>query len=198
MSANWLEETIKPKSDQINADDLLTGPLTVTVVGFKKGTAEQPIDILLAEAKPYRPCKSMRRVLVQLWGNDPAEWTGRRMTLYADPSIMFGGLKVGGIRISHMSDISPKGAELLLTSTRSKRSAFVVQCLSKPAEKPQTNADPRAADIALVIAAIKKHYEAAEERKTIYASWQVTDPRKPDQWTDDTLAKAVEFAKSLD
>jgi hypothetical protein len=32
------------------------------------------------------------------------------MTLYCDPEVQFGGMKVGGIRISHMSDIDGEEA----------------------------------------------------------------------------------------
>ena len=41
-----LKDTIVPKSDQLNADDLLTGPIVVTVQKVSRGdTKEQPVII---------------------------------------------------------------------------------------------------------------------------------------------------------
>ena len=50
------------------------------------------------------------------------------MTLYCDPAVKFGGVAVGGIRISHMTGID-KPVDLMLTTTRSKRSVYTVQPL---------------------------------------------------------------------
>jgi len=118
-----------PKSDQINADDLIGGPITVTVERVVAGPAEQPIEIRLLECKPYRPGKSMARVLSSAWGKDPRQWPQpARMTLYRDPDVMFGGVKVGGIRISHLSGIT-QPLSLALTVTRGKRTPHRVEPL---------------------------------------------------------------------
>jgi hypothetical protein len=125
-----------PKSDQINADDLIGGPITVTVERVVAGPAEQPIEIRLLECKPYRPGKSMARVLSSAWGKDPRQWPRpARMTLYRDPDVMFGGVKVGGIRISHMSHIAADLA-LSLTATRGKRKPFTVRKLAASQAAP--------------------------------------------------------------
>ena len=65
-----LSDSIAPRSDQWNADDLIAGPVTVTIADAKPGAAEQPVDILLVETpkRAYRPSKSMRRVIVAAWG----------------------------------------------------------------------------------------------------------------------------------
>src|ERR1035437_9769536 len=93
--------SIVPKSDQINADDLMTGARTVTIDRVSAGSAEQPVDIFLVEfsGRAFRPSKSMRRVLVTAYGPDTSAYTGKRMTLYREPSIRFGANEVGGIRI---------------------------------------------------------------------------------------------------
>jgi cytochrome c556 len=66
--------------------------------------------------------------LVYTWGADGTTFIGRAMTLYRDPSVKFGGLEVGGIRISHMSDIE-KPVTMALTATRANRKPFTVQPL---------------------------------------------------------------------
>lgn len=127
MSVDGLKDTITPKSDQLNADDLMTGPITVQITGVARGNSEQPISISISGGyQPYKPCKSMRRVLISVWGDNGAEWIGKWMTLYCDPSVKFGGVQVGGIRISHVSDI-PNEISLMLTTTRSKRSEYRVK-----------------------------------------------------------------------
>lgn len=125
-------QTIAPKSDQLNADDLIGQTMTIRVtdVRFKAGD-EQPVAIHFDgdNGKPYKVCKSMRRVLVQVWGPDAKQYVGRSMTLYRDPDVMFGGQKVGGIRISHMSHIEAP-VTMALTATRASRKPFTVKPLA--------------------------------------------------------------------
>ena len=124
-----LTASIAPRSDQINADDLIAAPATYTVREVVQGKAEQPFDFLLIETdRAYRPSKTMRRVIVAAWGPEASQYAGRRLTLYREPSIMFGGQKVGGIRISHMSHLD-KPLEVMAQTTRGKREKFTVQPL---------------------------------------------------------------------
>lgn len=135
-----LSTTIAPKSDQLNSDDLIAGPRTIriTKVSACPDSAEQPIAIFFEGdgGKPYKPCKSMRRVLVGVWGKDGNAYPGRSMTLYRDEKVTFGGLAVGGIRISHMSDIEGN-VTMALTTTRANRKPFTVMPL-RTQERPRT------------------------------------------------------------
>lgn len=129
-----LMDTIAPKSDQINYDDLMHGAVTVKVTGLAAGSAEQPVIIKISDAatgeamRDFKPCKSMRRVLIAAWGDKGKDWIGKSMTLYGDASVKFGGVEVGGIRISHMSGIA-SDLRMKLTTTRSKRAEYIVQVL---------------------------------------------------------------------
>lgn len=134
-----LSTTIEADSTQINADDLTGAPRTVTVTGVSKGTADQPVNIQVAEfpERSYRPCKSMRRVLVSAWGADASKYVGRRMTLFNDPTVKWGGAAVGGVRISHLSHID-KPLTIALTETRGKRKPHRVEPLpDAPAAQPK-------------------------------------------------------------
>ena len=127
-----LRQTIAPKSDQLNADDLIGMTRTIKVTGVKLcGAPDQPIALNFAgdNGKPYKPCKSMRRVLVNVWGPDGNAYAGRSMTLYRDDKVQFGGLEVGGIRISHMSHINAP-VTMALTATKAKRKPYTVQPLA--------------------------------------------------------------------
>ena len=128
-----LRDTIVPKSDQLNAEQLLGGSLTITVEAVERGTDEQPIVIHYEGdgGRPYKPCKSMRKVLIFAWGEDGREWVGRSMTLFNDPSVRFGGMAVGGIRVSHMTDID-RDISLSLTATKGKKTPFMIQRMPLP------------------------------------------------------------------
>ena len=124
--------TIIPKSDQLNADDLIGGVhkiIRITGVSRCK-EPEQPIAINFDgdNGKPYKPGKSMRRVLVNVWGPDGQAYIGRSMELYRDDTVKFGGMDVGGIRISRMSDIT-KPITMALTATKASRKPFTVRPL---------------------------------------------------------------------
>lgn len=137
-----MSQTIIPKSDQLNSDDLLAGPRTITIreMNVDPGT-EQPVKVFFQgdNGKPYLPCKSMRRVMVAIWGPDASIYTGRAMTLFRDPSVTWGGMEVGGIRISHMSHLEAKTV-VVLTATKKARKPFTV--LPLVAVSPGVTASP--------------------------------------------------------
>lgn len=126
-----LSKTIAPRSDQLNADDLIGGPRTITITGVKLVAEDQPVAINFEndEGKPWKPCKSMRRVLVKAWGSDGAKYAGRSLTLYLDESVRFGGAAVGGIRICAMSHLS-RDLVMALTATRGTKKAYTVKPLA--------------------------------------------------------------------
>lgn len=123
--------TAAPKSDQQNFDDYASSSKTVTVSEVKQGSAEQPVEIHLVEfpGRPFKPSKSMRRVLIACWGSEASVYAGRKMTLYGDPEVKFGGQTVGGIRIGALSHID-KPVTVALTVTRGRRQPFTVHPLT--------------------------------------------------------------------
>ena len=133
-------QAIQPKSDQINADDLLAANLTITVASVKfGGSPEQPVSMYFdGSDKAYRPCKSMCRVIVAAWGADAKQYVGKSMTLYCDPTVKFGPLAVGGIRISHMSHIDGP-MQMALTATKGVKKAYSVKPLKLDVAVPATD-----------------------------------------------------------
>ena len=132
-----LTASIQPKSDQLNADSLMAGPVTVTIDEVIPGNDEQPVNVKLIEypGRAYRPSKSMLRVLVAAWGKESSAFAGRRLTLYRNPNTKFGRDVVGGIEISHLSHID-KPLKVPLTVTRGKRALFNVQPLIEQQAAP--------------------------------------------------------------
>jgi hypothetical protein len=142
-SAVDMSDFIAAKSDQLNADDLMDSPRTITItkVTAAPDSADQPVAVHYqgGEGRPFKPCKTCRRIMVAIWGKDTANYIGRSMTLYRDPDVQFGGMKVGGIRISHMSNMDGDKTVALLV-TRGRKAPFKVQAL-KAAPAAQTQGD---------------------------------------------------------
>lgn len=175
---------ILARSDQLNADDLLGGSRIITITGVR-GTdaADQPVSVSYEgdAGKPYKPCKSMRRVMVHCWGKDAANYTGRSMELYCDPDVQFGGMKVGGIRISKMSHIDGKKS-MALTATRGKKGLFTVHPLTDvPARQQEPIIVPKDVVDRLQEAASRgmKALEAAWRERTIAEYRPQLEPRLP-------------------
>ena len=121
-----------PRSDQLNADDLISGPATFTIDRVEPGTDEQPVCVHLVErpGRPWKPSKTMLRVLIEAWGKETDAWEGvRRVTLFRDASVKFGRDQVGGIRISHLSHID-KPLHLAITEKRGVKKPWRVDPLA--------------------------------------------------------------------
>jgi len=145
MSIKNLRDTIVPKSDQLNSEQLIAGSMTFAVTGVSRGSsAEQPISIAYAAdpSRPFKPCKTMRKLLIKAWGEDGESWVGKSMTVYNDPDVKWAGESVGGIRISHLSDIPSDKIEVSLTATRGKKKLYTVLRLvdDTPAHKERLEA----------------------------------------------------------
>ena len=131
-----LTPTLAAKSDQVNADDLIGGPFTIRITNITAtGNDQQPVAIEFEKGngKAFLPCKSMRRVMVAVWGADGKAYVGRGMTLFRDPEVSYGGIKVGGVRISHMSHMDAPMA-ISLAEKRGKKTLFRVEPLIATAD----------------------------------------------------------------
>jgi len=161
-----MSQFIVARSDQLNADDLLDAPRTITIskVTAAPDAAEQPVSIHYEgdNGKPFKPCKTVRRIMVGVWGKDASKYVGRSMTLYRDPTVAFGGMQVGGIRVSHMSNIDEKKTVALMV-TRGRKAPFTIL--------PLKDAPARiAADDGGQEAALQSLTEAASQGTTALAN----------------------------
>ena len=185
-----LTDTILAKSDQLTADDLLAGPRTIRITDVQADPgAEQPVTIHFDGdvGKPWRPSKSMRRVLVHCLGPDGAAYVGRSVTLYRDPAVTFGGAQVGGIRISAMSHLE-RAITLALAESRKSRKPFTVQPLK--IEPPDDKAAKAAADLVARL-------DAVADAASLFALADDATVRKQRGWLKDKrpdLSNDVEAA----
>lgn len=161
---------IAPKSDQLNADDLIGGPRTIRITDVKvQATPEQPIWISFEGdgGRPWKPCKTAARCLASIWGTQSAQWIGMACTIYNDQSVTWGGAAVGGIRVSHMEGVKSP-TTLQLTKTRGKKGAVVI--------KPLASAKPASTDAAPQIDYIASAKDAARNGKAAFAAWWAANP----------------------
>lgn len=203
-----LRATIIPKSDQLNSEQLLGGPMIITVTEVRAGGGEdQPVSVYhdLDPARPYKPCKTCRKVLILAWGPDGRQWIGRSMELYCDQAVKFGGEEVGGIRISRLTDI-PKGIKVSLTATKGRKAMHEIGLLKLSEElhevlaaigaaegkeglkkaKVMGEALTRPADKEVAVAAYKKRVEALKEK----AAGKAIDPADNPATGSDSPPKA--------
>lgn len=148
-----VSKAIVAKSDQMNAIDLIGGDLTVSILEVKKGPDDQPVHIITdsyGPSRPFKPSKTVLRDIVIAWGLESEAWVGKRMTLFNDPTVMWAGAEVGGIRIKAMSGI-PKAFPSTHILTRGKSKKVTIQPLPDAApsrdwlhELILTNNDPDA------------------------------------------------------
>lgn len=127
-----LTQTIIAKSDQLNADDLISGPQTFTVVEVRQGDSEQPVNIVLAElprGRTFKPSKTVTRIFVHAWGKETDDWPkDARMTLFRDADVKWAGQAIGGIRVSHLSHIKGK-LKVALQESKGKKVLYTVEPL---------------------------------------------------------------------
>ncbi len=206
---NDMSQVIIPKSDQINADDFVAGPITFQIEGVEiRAGTEQPVSIHLAgEPRAWKPCKSMSRVLVAAWGPDANVYRGRSVTLYRDPTVKWGGMEIGGIRISHMSHIE-RDMLLQLTATKGKRAPHIVKPITGETSAKQLTIDDarQAINEAATLDDLKKVWSAKvmapfrdELQETLddkKAALAFEPEGKPDTERDETLFPDPRQAKA--
>ena len=151
-----IDRTLAPKSDQLDAIEL-SEPRTITIRAVTAGSADQPVNVWFEGDgdRPWRPSKTVRRILRECWGKRGSDWVGKSCTIYNDKTVKFGGLEIGGVRVSHASGIDST-ITMLLPVTRGKFAKYTVQPLRTPKRTPP--ADP--AGQLLIDAAFDKLLEA--------------------------------------
>ncbi len=198
---NDFQAALAPRSDQINASDLIAGDMTVTIAGVKvtPGT-EQPVSIRLEGMdKVWRPCKTTGRILMAAWGADTSVYTGRAVQLYLDPEVKWGGLKVGGIRIRAMSHISGE-LSLALAESKQNRKIFKV----KPLAGATQRATPAAAQHSSASGpadaahpAIAKAKAAAQKGTEAFREWFNSEEGKDCRATGELTPAVLSDCKAI-
>ena len=172
-------KAIEPRSDQQNFDDFLTGPRTVKIKSVDvSSTTEQPVSVHLYgyEGKPWKPSKTSLRCLAAIWGADASKWSELSLTLYGDPEVTWGGMKVGGIRVSHMEGLT-SARTLMLTKTRGKKGATVIKPLVLT-DAPKPEVTPPAVNTTALDAEFEASKTMTGDEKKAWWAGKTADERE--------------------
>lgn len=174
-----ISQTLEAKSDQLNATDIIGAEPIIRIREVQiKQSAEQPIWIHFDgdNNRPWKPSKGMRRILAAAWGRDSDAWIGKQAQLMYEPSVIYAGKEVGGIRIKSVSGIPAAGINCALTISKTKREPYHVALLK--IENKQYPADKF--DKALPVMA-KSMAEGTMTLQQVIAQCQKTGQLTPEQ-----------------
>lgn len=188
-----MNDTIVPKSDQMNADEFMPhgpdGARDFTITEVRISEAEQPVWIYFAEhPQPWKPALTVRRLLVLGWGPDQTTYIGRRVRLFNDPKIKWAGKEVGGIRMSHMSHIKKK-ITASLSETKGKRVPHVVE--------PLPDVAPAAAPVDPLPGRITSAVRAWAGKGVVLGQLEARAGVTVDRWTAETLDMFTDLWRDL-
>ena len=100
-------------SDVLRYVDLRGGEYTLTIKAVRKGKVTGANGKSSGKAmiyfdgrgadgqdrKPLAAGAAVLSVIAGLYGPDVRDWIGKAITIYADPTVTYGGAQVGGIRV---------------------------------------------------------------------------------------------------
>lgn len=131
MSDSDVSFALEAKSDQLNGTDIMGVEPVIRVRDVVVRKGDQPVSVYFDgdNNRPWKPSKGMLRILAGAWGRDSKQWVGKHARIYFEPSVIYAGKEVGGIRIKALSDIDARGLTFALTISRQKRDPYHVPLL---------------------------------------------------------------------
>ncbi len=186
-------ESLAAKSDQLNADDLAGGPITVQITGARVVKSDdQPLSLRISGGHaPFKPCKGMRRLLAEAAGSTSARpWVGKWIRLYRDPKVKWAGKESGGIRVSGVdASILKSARDFRVRDTRSSHTSYRVEPIHERQIEgaPTANLDAlldeaglSAEDVDRWLLSMDKPTlaEGTDESRANLAGWLAGDPKR--------------------
>lgn len=150
------------KSDQLNNVDLIGNTRIIRITKVKvTATGQQDCTIWYDgdNGKPWKPCKTTGRILMQAWGENIQNYVGKYVELYRDADVTYAGKKEGGIRIQALSDI-PEDFETVIRLSRNLTKPIRVKKLIVNAETDTDLSDLK-----------KSGSDAAKKGLEAYTAW---------------------------
>ncbi len=126
--------------------------------------------------KPMVLNKGNAVILEEAYGDDSDDWHGKTVEIYVDPNVMFGGKRVGGIRLRVPAPNAPRGdlwdvsdgQNVMARQTTEQVRAFLAglgnaigSCKVKAAGAPKESA--KTAEVWLAAPALNPPVDSAEE-----------------------------------
>ena len=111
------------------------------------------------------------------WGSNTGDWEGKEALLFCDPTVVYAGKEVGGIRVKALSDI-PSQIRVMLAKTRGKKVEHIIDVL-EPLELKQFPDEAFAKMLDQFKAAIEKGERTPEQIiNNLSAKGVLTDQQK--------------------
>lgn len=190
-----VSKALEAKSDQLNATDILGAEPVIRIRAVDVRGSEQPIWVYFDgdNNRPWKPSKGMLRILAAAWGRDSDGWIGKHAQLMFEPSVIYAGKEVGGIRVKALSDIPPAGMNCALTISKTKREPYHVPLL-----KVQSKAYPADKFEAGMPAMAKAMAEGKMTLPQVVAQCQKTGQLTPEQLAQLEAAAPIEVSQDED
>jgi len=103
----------KGNSNYVRADDVKQGPQKFVISGVE--TAELPdgkpaLQLVFDGGKKLTLNKTNTRIIAGMVGDDTDTWIGKKVVVSFDPTVMYSGKMVGGLRVRPIT-AAPAAAE---------------------------------------------------------------------------------------
>ena len=192
-----ISETLLAKSDQLNAADLAVPRiLTITSEDTDVKRDQQPVWLYYegGENRPWKPCKTARRILAAVWKTtDTKDWVGRSVSVLCDPTVIYAGVEVGGVRPNAVSHIDAP-VPVKFREGRGKPKTFLIQPLRMSDAGPKSEPVQFSMDVyGRAIEKIMSESKTADELSERFD--RMTDWRKQAAQTD--RDKATEYRERV-
>ncbi len=190
MSNTDISFALEAKSDQLNAVDIMGTDLIIKIREVRVNQGDQPVSVFFEgdHNRPWKPSKGMLRILAGAWGRDSSAWVGKHAKLFFEPSVIYAGKPVGGIRIRSLSDIPANGLTFALTISRQKREPYIVPLLKIEAAIYPAERFAKALPVMT-----KKMQEGEMTLQQVIAQCQKTGQLTPEQLSQLEQAAPVEI-----
>ena len=189
-----MAESLKPKSNQLNGDNLRAGPIIARVTGCRKVRDQvRPYVFSLSDGHmPWKPCLTMRRLLTDVNGTSKTSAVvGQYIEFYRDPDVTYGKDRCGGIRVSGMSAVKGPPRNVTLRTSQTKCTTYTVRSIRPQSSgAPTANLDKFLEDEGLTVDAVNK-WRAANNKAAIaelndadkaqFAGWLGGQPKRVEE-----------------
>jgi hypothetical protein len=103
----------KGNSQYVKADDVKQGPQKFTIESVE--AAETPdgkpaLQLVFTGGKKLTLNKTNARIIAGMVGDDTDTWLGKKVVVSFDPTVMFSGKMVGGLRVRPVQAVAPAAA----------------------------------------------------------------------------------------
>jgi len=139
---------------------------TIAAVRFdvlkgENGDEQKPVMYFQGDVKPMIVNNTNWMTCEDAWGDDSDNWLGKSVELYFEPSVMFGGKRVGGVRVR----ISASG----------KTQAAAPAMTTQQAGEVKTPKGKRVADLtADEVVWIREHVGAEQPLRQAVETWMAS------------------------